>query len=265
MCKWLMAASFVAVLFFAGCRHEVVPVQDLTENKEAKAMLQGIWIDEITEDVVFKVNGDTIFYPDTTSMPAYFKVVGDTLIMGVTSTKYPILKQGVHVFWFRNPTGDIVKLTKSENQSDTLAFVHRKVEAITVAEKLKTDTVVMYQGERYHCYIAINPTTYKVIKTTYTDDGMKVDNVYYDNIIHISIYNGVRQLYSRDFNKKMYSELVPGQFLKQAVLNRMEYSKVDSRGFHFNTIVCVPDGDSCYLLDTSITFDGEMSMELIEY
>lgn len=265
MNKLLAVALAVLVVLLSGCHRKPEAVVSVAESKEAKAMLQGIWVDNITEDVVFKVKGDTVFYPDTTSLPAYFKIVADTLIMGTAPDKYPIIKQAAHLFWFKNTNGDIVKLSKSDDPNDALAFVHKKAEVLTVTEKLKKDTVVMYNGERYHCYIAINPTTYKVIKTTYTDDGVKVDNVYYDNIIHISIYKGADQLYSRDFNKSMYADLVPEHFLKQAVLSNMEYNKVDSRGFHFNAIVCIPDGDSCYMLDTKIAFGGDMSMELIEY
>lgn len=43
-----------------------------TESKEAKAMLQGIWIDAETEEVSFRAVGDSIFYPDTISQPTFF-------------------------------------------------------------------------------------------------------------------------------------------------------------------------------------------------
>lgn len=255
----------VVSLFVTGCGRKSADNVVIKEDAEAKAMLQGIWLDEISESVAFKVKGDTIFYSDSTSQPACFKIVGDTLVMGITSTKYPIIKQTAHLFSFKNPNGDIVRLVKSSDMSDTLAFSHDTPEPMTVSQKLKTDTVVNYDGERYHCYIAVNPTTYKVVKASYNNDGVKVDNVYYDNIIHISVYQGAVQLYSRDFNKQMYSRLVPESFLRQAVLSRMEFGKVDAKGFHFYSTICIPNGDSCYLLDTQISFDGDMSMELIEY
>jgi hypothetical protein len=49
------------------------------ESREAKALLQGTWMDHETEDLLFRMKGDTVYYADSTSMPAYFKVVGDTL------------------------------------------------------------------------------------------------------------------------------------------------------------------------------------------
>ena len=74
------------------------------ENKQAKAMLQGIWVDEQTEEVSFRAIGDTIFYPDTTSQPTYFKIVGDSLVLGSVGAKYPIVNQSEHVFCFQNPS-----------------------------------------------------------------------------------------------------------------------------------------------------------------
>lgn len=263
--KNLLFICFMIVLVITGCRDKARSIVAAYENKEAKAMLQGIWINSEMEDVAFKMKGDSIFYPDSTSLPSYFRVMADTLCIGNNSVKYPILKLTNNTFWFRNPNSDVVKLVKSDNPDNERAFIHEKTKPVIVTEKLKTDTIVMYNNERYHSYIAVNPTTYKVVKTVYNDDGVKVDNIYYDNIIHISVFNGAKRLYSRDFNKKMYSSFVPESFLNQAVLSNIEFSRVDAKGLHFNTIICIPDGASCYMLDTRITFDGAMSMELIEY
>lgn len=263
--KILTALAIGMAIMMSSCRTRHQDVNERTEDKSAKASLQGVWIDEDTQEVNFRAKGDTIYYPDSTSMPAYFKIVGDTLVMGDSEAKYAIVKQTPHLFWFKNQNGDVVKLQKSDDPSDVSAFAHEQPKVMILTEVLKRDTVVMYSGERYHCYVAINPTKYKVRRRTYNDDGVEVDNVYYDYIIHLSIFRGATQLFSRDFNKKMYSRLVPGQFLSQSILSNMTFNKVDSRGFHFDTTVCVPDGASCYLLDTKVSFDGHMSMELLEY
>ena len=82
----------------------------------AKKMLQGVWYDEIEDNVVFSVKGDTIFYPDSTSQPAYFRVVDDSLCLkGAVTTKYAIEKLSDHLFVFKNQNGEEVKLTKEEN------------------------------------------------------------------------------------------------------------------------------------------------------
>ena len=67
------------------------------ESKEAKALLQGIWINEDTEEVSFRALGDTIYYPDTISQPTYFKIVKDSLVLGSSAVQYPIVKQMEHV------------------------------------------------------------------------------------------------------------------------------------------------------------------------
>lgn len=263
--KHLSLLLFCSIVALTGCKEKASGDSGASEDKEAESLLQGIWKDNDTEEVTFKVEGDSIFYPDSTSQPTAFKVFGDTLVMGTPSAKYPIEKQTAHLFWFKNQNGDLIKLIKSEDKADTLAFVHEQPKVLTYNEVVKRDTVVTYGGERYHCYIAINPTKYKVVRTTYNSDGVGVDNIYYDNIIHISVYKGAAQLYSRDFRKQMYSRFVPKQFLSQSILSDMEFNKVDGGGFHFNATICVPDGASCYMLDTKISLHGKMSMELLEY
>ena len=186
---------FAAVL--VGCnRQGSTPA----ESKEAKQMLQGVWMDSEGGDVSFRVKGDTIFYSDTTSMPSYFKIIGDSLVLG-SGTSYGIVKQSPNVFWFTNQNGDLVKLQKSDDPVDELEFVHDQPQVLTYTQQVKKDSVVTYNGERYHWYIAINPTKYKVVTHSYNDDGLEVENVYYDNIMHISVFNGSRQIFSSDFKK----------------------------------------------------------------
>ena len=260
-----IASLAMALAMVVACKGKTDSSASAQEDKEAERSLQGIWVDGDTDEVMFKVAGDSIQYPDSTSQTAAFKIIGDTLVIGSTD-KYPIVKQSPHTFWFKNPNGDVVKLDKSDDPDDALAFEHESKHGVPIrTEVSKSDTVVMYNGERYHCYIAINPTKYKVVNTTYNSDGVAVDNVYYDNIIHISIFKGAAQLYSKDINKRMYSPLVPNQFLSQAILTNMEFGKADSHGFHFNATICVPDGASCYMLDTRVSFEGKLAMELLEY
>ncbi len=51
---------------------------------------------------------------------------------------------------------------------------------------IKRDTVVVRGDEKYHLYVQVNPTSYKVYKSSYNDDGVEVDNVYYDNIVNLA-------------------------------------------------------------------------------
>jgi hypothetical protein len=263
--KKCLSLLLIALTALTGCqRKSNVAVVTTAESRQAKELLQGIWIDAETDEVSFRAMGDTIFYPDSTSVPAYFCIIDDSLVLG--SQHYPIVKQGPQVFWFSNQAGDVVKLYKSSDPTDVSLFTHEQPKAMTMVSKLqKTDSVVIYGGQRYHWYIAINPTRYKVTKTTYNADGVGVENIYYDNIIHISVYKGAEKLFSQDFKKQTYDPKVPGDFLNQAILGNMEYDSVDERGFHFNATLCIPDGAACYLVSTDIGFDGQLSMNLLEY
>ena len=104
----------VVVLLLAACSgRQSTDNPQVEEDREAKALMQGVWVDSETEDVSFRVAGDTIFYADSTSMPAYFKIIGDSLTLS-SGTSHAIEKQTAHLFWFRNQNGDLIKLEKSE-------------------------------------------------------------------------------------------------------------------------------------------------------
>lgn len=255
----------VAIVLLSGCSGcQPSEEQSTQENLEAKSLLQGVWVDAETEDLTFRVAGDTIFYADTTSMPAYFKIVGDSLVLS-SGTTYAIEQHTAHIFSFRNQNGDLVKLVKSDEAEAVSDFTHVRPSVMTYTHQVKKDSVVSYDNARYHWYIAINPTKYKVVLRTYNEDGMEVENVYYDNIMHISIYNGAQRLYSSDFRKQQYAKLVPAKFLEEAVLANMEFEKADAAGLHFNATLCVPDGASCYLVENVISYKGQMTMKLLEY
>ena len=58
---------------------------------------------------------------------------------------------------------------------------------------------------------------------------------------------------------------MPADFLEQAVLGNMEFSHADAAGLHFQATLCIPDGASCYLVETLISYKGQLSMKTIEY
>ena len=255
----------IAVLL-VGCSHQQKSSSDETQTEriEAQAMIQGVWVDSESEEVAFRVKGDSIFYADSTSMPTYFKIVGDSLLLG-SGVSYAIEKQTAHLFWFKNLNGDVVKYEKSDDADDAAAFVHEPPKIMTYTHQVKSDSAVLFNSNRYHWYIAINPTKYKVVKRTYNEDGFEVENVYYDNIMHISVYEGAKKLFSSDFRKQQYAKYVPAKFLEEAVLANMEYGKIDAEGLHFNATLCIPDGASCYLVENTISYKGQLSMKLMEY
>ncbi len=87
----------------------------LEENKEAKSLLEGIWLDDNTETALLRVKGDTLFYADAATAPVAFKIIGDSLITyGARTNGYKIEKQGEHIFWFHSAVGDVIRLHKSD-------------------------------------------------------------------------------------------------------------------------------------------------------
>jgi hypothetical protein len=251
----------LGLLILFGCRNKDSVKVSQQEDKVAEQMLQGIWVNEDEEDVAFRAKGDSIFYPDTVSQPVKFKIINDTLILeGSNTVKYAIVKQAPHIFQFKNQNGDIIKLTKSENASDALMFSNKAPQALNQNVLIKRDTIVNHANNRYHCYVQINPTTYKVYKSTYNDEGVEVDNIYYDNIIHISIFNGANKLFSRDFHKQDFSHKVPDEFLSQSILSDMVFDKIDNKGIYYNAQLCIPDNPSSYVVSVFIDYQGKLSM-----
>lgn len=258
----LIISCVLTFAIFIGCGQKTA--NQLPESKEAKQLLQGVWSDRDTENLVFQMRGDSVYYPDSTSMPAYFRVYDDTLYIG-SSARYHIEKHTEHLLWFESGDGELIKLVKGDGQEDKDAFEVHKAQILSLTDVLKKDTVVYYNGNRYHLYVAINPTKYKVVRHTLNEDGLEVENVYYDNIIHLSVFQGDQQLFSRDFRKQQYQQRVPAQFFDQAVLNNMEYSSADEKGLHFNVSLCTPGDASCYLIEHVVSLDGQLSTELLEY
>lgn len=253
----------VLFLLLTACGGKSSKAPQPQEDRSAKQMLQGIWVDEDEQTVAFRAKGDTIFYPDTTSQPVYFQIFNDTLVLhGARDVKYAILKQTPHLFIFRNQTGDEVKLTLSDDPDDLMAFTGRRPQALNQNKLIKRDTVVTYQSERYHLYTQVNPTTYKVVKASYNDEGVEVDNVYHDNIVNLHIYHGSAKVFSRDFHKQQFAKEVPADVLSQLILNDIVFKSIDNKGIHFIASLGIPDSMSTYQVEIVISFNGKLSMDV---
>ena len=256
----LMAIMAICVL---SCGRQKTQVADtvVQEDLKAKNMLQGVWLNADDEEPAMRVLGDTIFYPDSTSMPVCFQIYGDTIVLhGVNDVRYAIVRQSEHIFEFRNQNGDNVKFVKSDDEKATAQFETSEPLAINQNRLIKRDTIVMANGNRYHCYVQVNPTTYKVIKTTYNDDGVSVGNVYYDNIINLAVFQGTRRLYSSDFHKADFAQHVPEQFLKHSILSDMVFNRVDADGIHYSALICEPESPSSFEVDVMVSFDGRVAL-----
>lgn len=238
----------------------------IEENFAAKNLLQGIWVDDDTEMPLMRIDGDTIYYANPQNVPAAFKIIHDTLyVYGNKPARYKIDKQTDYNFWFHSLTDNLIKIHKSENEDDSLVFINQEVEIIpTISEVIKKDSVVMYKGTRYRGYVYINPSKMKVIKTTYSENGYNVDNVYYDNVIHICVYEGRKMLYGQDITKKAFIGVFPEEFLRQTILSDMNFMGVDHEGYHYQAVLRVPESSVSNLVDMAISFDNELRIKKAE-
>lgn len=233
------------------------------EDTLAKRQLQGVWIDREDESTFFMVKGDTIYYPDSTSLPMAFRVVGDTLYMrGANDVQYVIVKQTPHLFYFRNLAGDMYELEKAEDESLMRDFRRQRPITLNQNTLIKRDTVVTWQDQRYHAYMQVNPTTYKVYRSTLNGEGVEVANAYFDNIVHVGVYVDGRKLFSSNFYKKDFRDKVPASLWEQSILNDIVFRKVDTEGVHFQAVIGVPDSPSSYLVEIIVSFDGKYRLRI---
>ena len=265
MMKW-GTISIVLVIMLTSCNNVKSGETSSKEDLTAKEMLQGIWIDDETDMPLMRISGDTIYYVDPQNIPVYFKVLRDTIyVRGNTPIAYKIDRQTEYSFWFHSLSDEIVKLHKSENPEDTLSFSSQEAEAIpTISEVVQKDSVVMYKGTRYRGYVYINPSKMKVIRTTYSDEGIGIDNIYYDNVIHICVYEGKNLLYGQDITKKMFHTVFPEEVLSQMILTDMDFMGVNGKGYHYEATLRIPESSVYHLVDMTIDADKELHIKMVE-
>ncbi len=258
----LMVVLLCGLAFLEGCGKKANDVRIPPEDAHAKELLQGIWLNEDDEDVAFRVKGDTIFYPDSTIQPVYFYICSDTLVMkGAREVRYPIVKQADHLFEFKSQSGDVVKLVKTSDKSYLESFQSKQPVALNQRTLIKRDTIVGLDGDKYHLYVQVNPTSYKVLKSSLNDDGVQVDNVYYDNIVNLNVFHGAAKVFSRDFRKKDFEKKVPASFLEQAVLSDIVYDGIDKGGIHYLAILAMPDSYLSYQVKVTVSFTGRLTVQ----
>lgn len=249
-----IAWLFLIALVVCGCSGGDRPVPSVleVEDVEAKKQIQGVWVDELTEDVVCKIEGDTIYFPGATSRAMYFKIVGDSLMMGDSADRYYVSEASSNRFSFKGQSGELIELTKSNVLGDSALFKKEKPQTIVMGKLIKSDTVVYLDNQRYRIYTTVNPSTYKVYKSVYNEDGIKVENVYYDNIINVAVFSGTQKLYSCDFYKSAFANIIPDAVLRKSVLGNMQFGGVYDSGFLFRATVGIPDELGAYVVDTVV-------------
>ena len=155
-----------------------------------------------------------------------------------------------------------MKLYRSESDDDSYAFEQRKTapEVAIVQQKMQKDSVISYDGVRYRGYVFINPSRYKVTRKVFDDNGIAKETVYYDNIIHICVYEGAHELYGRDIDKKLFTNYLEEYVLSRAVLADMDFMDVDAQGYHYRAALTVPDSSVSYYMNLTISPQGTLQI-----
>lgn len=242
------------------------PKEANEEDLRAKELLQGIWLDDMTETPLLRIKGDSIYYIDESVQPTAFRIINDSLkTYGQQTTSYHIKKQGQYVFWIESAMGETLQLSKSEEDIDSFLTLQEEHQVQQPKRQVvQKDDVVFYNNTRYRGYVYINPTDIKVIQPEITEEGLEIENVYYDNIIHICVYEGKKSLFAKDMKKQDFETLIPSEYFKRAILSDMEFMGVDAKGYLYQATLCIPNSASCYLINISITKDGDISYELAQ-
>jgi hypothetical protein len=237
------------------------------ENLEMKTMLQGTWMHEDTETPMICIKGDSIHYMTSGTLPVAFRIIEDSLITyGTEPTSYYIVKQNEYMLWLQSDMGGIIKMNRAD-ESESIHSVNFHVQtkkSEPTKEVIQKDRIEFYKDVRYRGYVYINPSQIKVTRPTYSDEGFKMDNVYYDNIIHICVYEGKNKLFSKDVYKKDFSEVVPEEFLQWAILSDMEFIGVNEKGYQYQATISIPDEITSYIVNLSISTDGNIQYTLKE-
>lgn len=252
---WLLAAGLASCT--GGEKDETAEEEE--HDSLSRELLQGVWLDDYTEQPVLKICGDSIYTSGRFDIPLHFRIEGDTLIAGGTERiTYYIHQLEKNSFQFYTSIGDLITLHKAE--TDTIPFGYEAAEP--VREVIEKDSVFMFQGKRFRGYAYINPSTKKVIRPGITEEGLIVDKVYFDNVIHICVYQGKQRLYSKDLHKEMFAGTIPDDFLKMSILSDMDFMGVSSKGYHYRATICMPDGMTCYYVDLLIDKDDQIHYTL---
>lgn len=228
----------------------------------ARHTLQGVWLNDDVGSIVFEIAGDSIFYNDSICAPAEFFVRNDTLhVKGHPSVSYAIKELSSTRFVFVNADGEEVSLSKAEEIDDLAFGEYKGAVNINQGKKIKRDSVMHYDNKRYHAYSQVNPTTYKVYKQSVNSDGLSVETVYYDNIVHICVYNDRGKLFGRDMKKKDFAGVVPQNYLSQAVLSEILIDGISAEGVRYVAILAIPDSNTNFRVNILVTPEGEMTIK----
>lgn len=262
----LKSVAFLCLLCTFSCKNTDKSTEDVTEKGvKTMKMLQGIWVNEDDGNVFMCFKGDSIYYPDNIGEPVAYKVANDTLHLCLSFPQVYIIRQLTDSsLRFVNNDGDEFRLLKSKVKSDIARFEHKNdsITEINQGILIKRDSIITVDDKHFHAYVQINPTSYKVLKQGISDNGVSVEKAYYDNIIHVSVYEGAKKLYSHDFRKTDFSKFIPTSFLEGGILSDIKIKEADERGVKLEAIVAQPDSYATYVVVIIVSNEGKVTMSV---
>ena len=69
----------------------------------------------------------------------------------------------------------------------------------------------------------------------------------------------------RTLPKQMFVDVIPTDFLQQAILSDMNFTGIDRKGYHYQALVCIPESPVCNLVNLTISFDGKLNITAAKY
>lgn len=251
------------VLAFTACGGSGTEYARAHQDQKAKDMLQGVWINAEDGNPAIMAEGDTILYADTSSLPVQFWIYQDSLyLQGHALSRYLITKQAEHVFRFVNQGGDEVKLVKRDERVLGRFFHQYRPYALNIFRTLDCDTVGVGGGINYACKIHIEPTSDRLIASSFNNEGIEVENMYLDNDARLDVHVGAKNIYSHHFRKQEFSSMVPPEFMEKSILRDIQYNHADTAAVYFDAIIGIPDASSAYVVELKVTKDGKLTKRL---
>lgn len=258
---YYLAVITIVTIITNGCK-KAETADKVLDDAVAKKELQGTWKNDIEGSIVFCIKGDSIIYNDSISAPTYFRIHEDTLfIENHNVVKYPIAKRTPNALSFYNTNGELIELVKTDETMDHVAKSHNDVD-INQGKVIKKDTVMTFGSKKYHAYKQVNPTTYKVYIQSKNEDGLAIENIYYDNIVHIALYDGANKVFGQNIGKDAFSRLIPQSYLNQAILSDITFDKANEKGVTFVALLSIPYSTMQYRVNINIAPTGKMNLSL---
>ena len=253
----------MGLLVMASCRHQGNEYALNHQDRDAKQMLQGVWIDDEEGAPVFLAKGDSLLFPDTTSLPMHFWIYQDSLyVEGSSIDRYLITKQAEHVLRFVNQSGDEVKLVKASDNHMLPLFRQERPYALNIFRTLSVDTTAVVGNRHYDCSIRVEPTSNRILTSSFTDQGLRVDNMYLDNDAHVRLSCNQTLFYEHHFRKQEFSAYVPKEFLNKAILSSVQFDHADTAAVYLDAVIGVPDATSAFVVMMKVGRNGKLTKTL---